>query len=76
VLASFFGTDSVPFSITTASAPNGVMRSFSSFSQAAQECANSRVWIGWHFRTACKDGLSLGREIGHWVFDEFLRPIQ
>src|SRR5262249_30092092 len=76
VLASFFGTDAVSFSMTTSTAPNGVMRSFNSFSQAAEECANSRVWIGWHFRTACKDGLTLGRQVGHWVADEFLRPIQ
>jgi len=53
VLASFSGTDNIPFSATTSTAPTGVVRSFSSFSQAAQECANSRVWIGWHFRTAC-----------------------
>jgi len=76
VLASFFGTDTISFSITTSTAPNGVMRSFNSFSQAAEECANSRVWIGWHFRTACKDGSTLGRQVGHWVSDEFLRPIQ
>jgi hypothetical protein len=76
VLASFFGMDNIPFSFTTSSAPSGVTRSFSSFSQAAQECANSRVWIGWHFRTACRDGLSLGREVGHWVSDESLRPVQ
>jgi hypothetical protein len=76
VLASFFGTDNIPFSFTTSSAPNGVMRSFNSFSQAAAECASSRVWIGWHFRTACKDGLTQGRQVGHWVADEFLQPVQ
>jgi hypothetical protein len=76
VLASFFGSDNISFSISTSTAPNGVMRSFNSFSQAAEECANTRVWIGWHFRTACKDGSTLGRQVGHWVSDEFLRPIQ
>jgi RNA polymerase sigma factor (sigma-70 family) len=76
VLASFFGTDNIGFSVTTSSAPNGAVRSFNSFSQAAQECSNARVWIGWHFRTACRDGASLGREIGHWTFDESLQPVQ
>ena len=35
----------------------GITRSFTSFSQAAQENADSRVFAGIHFRTACRDGV-------------------
>ncbi len=58
VLASFFGTDDFSFRITTSTAPGGVFRSYASFSQAANENMNSRVWLGAHFRTACRHGLN------------------
>lgn len=37
---------------------------FTSFSHAARESTDSRVYAGIHFRTACEDGLVLGRKIG------------
>jgi PAP2 superfamily len=75
VLASFFGTDDIGFSLTTSTAPGGVVRSFDSFSQAAEENMRSRVYIGFHFPTACRHGLNQGRQVGHWVFQKFLRPV-
>jgi hypothetical protein len=69
VLAFFFGTDRVPFSVTTSL---GVPRSFQSFSEAAEENGNSRVYIGFHFRSAVVDGMKQGREVGDWVCDNFL----
>jgi len=55
VLACFCGADAISFA-TMSGAPNpGITRSFTSFSQAAQENANSRVYAGIHFRSACRD---------------------
>ena len=45
----------------------GLTRSFTSFSQAAQENADSRVYAGIHYRYACRDGVRLGRRIGEFT---------
>lgn len=69
VLAFFFGTDRIPFTVTTSSL---VPRHFHSFSQAAEENAHSRIYIGYHFRTAVERGLQQGKDVGDWVCDNFL----
>ncbi len=74
VLARFFG-DKVSFS-TTATTQPGVTRSFTSFSQAAQENANSRIYVGFHFRHATIEGLKLGSKVGNVAFNHYLRPVQ
>jgi hypothetical protein len=70
VLAATFG-DATSFSFTTRTAPGGVMRSYTSFSQAADEEAASRVYVGFHFRTSVNTGLKLGRELGAWTITHF-----
>ena len=52
----------------------GITRSFKSFSQASQENADSRVYAGIHFRTACRDGIKLGEQVGRRTFTHFLLP--
>src|SRR2546428_435059 len=76
VLARFFGTDHFRFSFTTTTAPDDVFRSYDSFSQAAQKNANSRVWLGSHFRAACEDGLKQGKHVANYVVHHFLRPLK
>ena len=51
-----------------------ITRSFTRFSQAAQENADSRVYAGIHFRTACQDGVKLGEQIGRRAFAQHLQP--
>src|SRR6266568_47922 len=55
-------------SLTTSTAPGGVVHYYTSFSQAARENMESRVWIGYHFRTACRHGFNQGRQVGSYVF--------
>ncbi len=74
VLADYFTTDDIAFSLTTSTAPGGVVHYYTSFSQAARENMESRVWIGYHFRTACRHGFNQGRQVGSYVFRHFLRP--
>src|SRR5262245_3118320 len=62
-LAAVLG-DQVSFTVTSGKPFEGITRSFTSFSQAARERADSRVYAGIHFRSACEDGLVLGRKIG------------
>jgi hypothetical protein len=74
VLARFFD-DEVTFSTTATTLP-GVTREFASFSEAAQENANSRIYIGFHFRHATTEGLKLGGKIGKVAFNHYLRPVR
>jgi hypothetical protein len=73
VLAHTFGDDE-PFTMETLTAPSSMpTRSFTHFSQAADECADSRVRLGWHFRYAVNEGLSLGSRVAGYVLDSRLK---
>jgi hypothetical protein len=74
VLARFFG-DRVNFSTTSTMQP-GVTRAFTSFSEAAVENGNSRIYIGFHFRHAVTEGIKLGTKVGTVAFNHYLRPVQ
>jgi hypothetical protein len=61
------------FCMTLATAvPANSQRCFFSVEEAAIEVGNSRVWIGFHFRTAVRDGEKLGRRIGKWVSNHIM----
>jgi hypothetical protein len=53
-----------------------VVRSYTSFSQAADENAESRILVGFHFRKAVEDGTRHGRRIGKEAVAHFLRPVK
>jgi len=73
VLASFFGSDAIPFSLSSDSLP-GVTRSYASFSQAAQEVSDSRVYAGIHWRFDVQAGQVMGNEVGDYIVTHFLLP--
>ena len=75
VLALFFDEDEVGFTSTSGAPFPGFTRSFTSFSQAAQENADSRVFAGIHFRRTCTDGIKQGRKVGRFAFNHSLKPI-
>src|SRR5262249_50673329 len=74
VLAAFFGTDQVSFSLTTDSLPGGVTHSFDSFSAAVREGSDARVYAGIHWRFDVAAGEALGYEVGNYVVSHCLRP--
>jgi hypothetical protein len=74
VLAQVLGGDKQQFTVTSGKPFEGIKRSFSSFSQAARESADSRVYAGIHFRSACEDGLALGQKVGQRVAAMYLLP--
>jgi len=82
VLKQFFRTDHVGFSTCSLTLPAGsrcgdaapVLRSYSSFSEAAEENGLSRILVGFHFRNAVNDGIRHGRKIGRRAVHHFLRP--
>jgi PAP2 superfamily/Dockerin type I domain len=82
VLREFFGTDNIGFTICSQTLPAGqkctdpspVLRSFTSFSQAAQENASSRILSGLHFRHSVETGVQHGRKIGNRAVNMSLLP--
>ena len=72
-LENFYGTDAVPFTLTSEETP-GVTRSYTSFSQAAEENGDSRIYLGVHWRFDDTYGQIAGREIADHVFDNEFAP--
>ena len=72
VLASIYG-DRQHFSVSSPALP-GVMRSFSSFSAAAQEAGLSRIYAGQHTRIDHAAGLALGHDVAGFVLHNALLP--
>jgi PAP2 superfamily len=73
VLALFYGTDNVEFTTGSDLRPD-VFRSFSSFSDAANGAAMSRLYGGIHYRSANEDALASGMAVGVWTFRNYLQP--
>ena len=75
VLRAFFG-DAVPtVKMTTPTAP-GVTRSFSRLSDIVTEVINARIYDGVHYRTSGEVGAEMGRKIGEYVMQNFLKPMR
>jgi hypothetical protein len=84
VLQRVFETDQISFSTCSLTLPlpeercggaNEVLRSYSSFSQAADENGVSRILVGYHFRKAVEEGIQHGRKIGKRTVEHFLKPV-
>jgi hypothetical protein len=72
VLAGFFCTDQIPFSLRTDTAPGGRPRTYDRFSTAALEAGRSRVYGGLHFQFSNQAGLVAGLGIGSEVLSKAL----
>jgi membrane-associated phospholipid phosphatase len=73
ILADFYGTDNIHFTIGSEEL-TGVTRSFASFSAAALENAWSRVYLGVHFWFDQTAGLAVGTGLGNTIFNQIMRP--
>src|SRR5262245_7901698 len=73
VLADYFGDDT-PFLLESSAAP-GWVRFYPSFSAAIDEIADARVFAGFHFRTACRDGTILGRDVAAFILENRMQRI-
>jgi hypothetical protein len=49
-------------------------RSFSTFSQAAEENGQSRIYLGIHWTFDKTAGIALGRQVADYIFDRTFRP--
>jgi hypothetical protein len=76
VLAAFFGTDNIEFTLASQHPSFPATRSYASFSQAAEESAVSRMYGGIHWNFDNNVGLDAGNAIGQYVMANFLRPVE
>ena len=82
ILKQVFGTDDISFTAcsttvgpaSTCEDPDPVIRSYSSFSEAADENSVSRIYIGIHFRRAVEEGVQHGRRIAAYAVRRFMKP--
>jgi membrane-associated phospholipid phosphatase len=74
VLASFFGTDAIAFNLSWEGLP-GETRSFDSFSAAAHEAGQARIWAGIHWSFDISGGEAVGQSVGAYTAQNFLQPV-
>ena len=77
IFALVFGRDDIAYQHTwegTPSTPGGWTRSYPGFTAMANETAESRIYAGFHFRFDNVAGQSVGRNVGNYVFLNFMTP--
>jgi hypothetical protein len=62
--------------VSATSTPPGTQRCWRSFTRAEFENAESRVLVGFHFRSAIEAGVAVGREVGQFAIRHALRPLR
>src|SRR5262245_41890732 len=75
-LALYFGTDEMTFTVTTTN-PMAIQqtRTYSRFSDAADDVVTARIYQGIHFRFADAEARKQGRHVAQWAFAHFLKPL-
>jgi hypothetical protein len=73
LLELFFGRDEIEFTATSDGLP-GVVRDYTSLSQARDEVGMSRIWGGIHVMSDNLEGQAAGIRVADWVFEHALRP--
>jgi hypothetical protein len=73
-LEAYFGNDAASFKLTSPSAP-GVTRTFTKLSDYVAEVVNARVYDGVHYRASGEAGAAMGRKLGAYTIQNFLKPI-
>jgi len=61
-------------SLTSATAP-GVTHSWSNLDDFTTEVANARIWAGFHYRFSTRVGTALGRQVGEYVANTIMQPV-
>jgi hypothetical protein len=73
ILKLFFESDYVSVNQTSPTLP-GIIRNYTSISQAARDNSLSRIYVGYHFRDACIKGEEQGKQIANYVFNHSFLP--
>ena len=77
IVSQILGTSKVSFTMESVSAlPGAKVRTYNDLDKAAQDCADSRIMNGYHFRFATEEGLKQGRTLAKYVMSNFLLPLE
>ena len=77
IVAHIYGSSDLSFSMKSISAlPHAKIRSYQNLDKAADDCADSRIMNGYHFRFATEEGKRQGREIAKYVHSNYLRSLK
>jgi hypothetical protein len=74
VLKNVFGRSDLNYAREAGSVPEGMPdnRSYDSIEDAVDDCLESRVYNGYHFRTGLDVGADMGRERAHFMLENHL----
>ena len=76
ILAKEFGRNT-PLTLDSLTAPAGMpTRTFKSFRAAADECADSRVRLGFHFRYSTDAGQEIGWRTANYAMENYLKRVR
>ena len=75
IMAAFHGSDNYAITFSLDTLGPTVTRSFTSFSQAAEEAGRSRIYLGTHFEFTNQASLAMGRSLGQYVLSTQLLAI-
>jgi hypothetical protein len=73
IMAAFYGTNNIAFDGTSDNLAG--TRHFDSFSAAAAEDAESRIYLGVHYQFDADYGLAMGNSVGNYVFSNGMQPV-
>lgn len=72
ILGDFYGTDNLTFTITSDEVP-GAPRTYHSFSSAAEENGQSRIYLGIHWAFDKTNGIAAGQQVADYVYSHDLQ---
>jgi hypothetical protein len=76
IVTNVYGTPDVSFTMESVTAPSGSPgRTYTNLDKAADDCADSRVMNGYHFRFGTKEGKKQGRAIAKFILANYLEPL-
>jgi hypothetical protein len=77
-LNAFFGTDKVTFTLTSRAPglPDAARsRIFTRLHDVVKDVDWARVLVGFHFRNSDLQGSTLGRQVAHYVTNNYFQPL-
>lgn len=77
IVAHVYGTHDVSFTMESVTGRDeGKVRSYTNLNTAAKDCAESRIFNGFHFRFATFEGLLQGKKVAKFIHGKILRPVE
>ena len=77
IVAHVYGPHDVSFTMESVTARDeGKVRTYTNLRTAAKDCADSRIFNGFHFRFATFEGLLQGKKVAKFIHGKILRPVE